>query len=1294
MAQLPDQPSAEFQAAKESFLGTLSPAERSQFSALCNQASPEQLLESVKPFSHRFKKERWAKVFEKIRGFTEALTPYFNVIGIVVSSHPEVAAIAVKRTPVVITQLMWQPFEAKMENLKKRFKWHTDMVRDEIRLLQLYQSAKNDVALARQEQHIQSVLEASVVQAAIAHDTGRDVRKLCEKLENMEKQYKSEEYERREYEKLLSQGSDKPPTNRDPMNEIMSFVQPPVFIQDNIIDNLTTSPGEGGETRSVLYFFFNSNESLKSMDQMYRALLAQMIDSHVDLKAVATSTDYVLSRRQQGQVRGSPLLIRDLFFIILGRLPNGYIVIDAIDECEPDARYEEHDQALREELQILRDGIATSGAKLLVLSRPSVWGLSNLSTDLPIQSLHMTPAMVSGDLERHCHNGLQALCDNGYLPAMGSTLLQELSDTLLTGADGMFLWVRLMFSYLRSPVLAPPHLAPTVRLRAIRSLRYPECLDQIYCRILSLIWAMPTYPRQLARQVFMWLLFSKKPCLDPSELHTFLSAMFYFASSNQTSLISSNVSHDILNEDFKAFRETILMACSSLVELGSTGYYRFIHSTTSEFLLTRLWSPDCLGMSHMQPSVRQYFQLCKSETEMELCSACLRYLQQFVPAKPLSGNILQSASRGYVSRKYRFASYASAYWTAHLKHAGVSQRCGHSGSEEIVTTLVQTVRQFLDSQLNVNSWIELVYLLGDPAVTVRQHENLRQSIPSICGQGGRTGLHLDFRESLTRLSHDLSLLEKEWGVALRAAPNEIWNDVTAFLPSPFFKQTTATTIRHIGLDDPLDPSQSAKPLAIISMSDSTQSFLAKLSIWPSKAFQDSWSDIATMHKSCSGWTARYQLWGTSSEATRLIQEYSIQLDENEVSLQVQRLMRRPHNSKPSHGRLWENRSVDDELQLGFPILISRHDLNTFVILRTVYKLVRVGDSPPGVRFDSYVVPLDFNARLASIWSPERPDSTKHMGSSVTYDYGFDFGNRDQYLLYRDNLGMQVQPKGVDVATTIAVFRLSLFGNTNRPPIFLLNRLVLQEEFVYYSAWSFHPALPILAVQEAGRCAPILWSFLDGILEQTNVLGRRTLRGLRFSSCGRSLVVDDDLDVYPSVHSITHMRSYQKHYALGMENYNNEQNALAVVEPATRRGILICQGGSTLQSQDIQHYTDIRAKAVLQRLQVQGSALEVTQWGNREMSVQSLVSLPAVENLNYLDASIKVPGMGRERLQVVLNKNPRPVYSMLDEPDRHFPAVILKDQRAIPRAVKRQIEGRVPQVDKNHVAKYRRVDETL
>ncbi|KAK7962969.1 uncharacterized protein PG986_003794 [Apiospora aurea] len=1220
---------------------------------------------------------------------------------------------AIKRTRVVVTELMWQPFTMKFKSIKQRFEYHSTVVTKEIQLLQLNLAADNKKALVRLEQQIRSEVFKSLTETpASVHNIELRVQDLCSELKSIEEQAEIK------YEKLLSKGYDQKLADAGRLrDDIMKFFQPPEFIQEyehayllrdpesgkwlfesrefsswqswasgvqmlwikgkpgcgksilasNIIDTLGAPIHPAAEPHNVLYFFYNSNEGLTSMDQMYRALLAQTIDSRFDPNEAETTIEYALSSRQKGQIRGSPLIIRDLFFILLGRLSNVYVIIDAIDECEPGDRYEESEQALREELQILYDGIVNAGAKMVILSRPSVWGLSNLSPCSTIQSLNITPPLLLDDLKRYCYKGLHDLCGNGSLPTMDTASLGELCNTLLIGADGMFLWMRLMFSYLRSPQSGICDTQkPLTRFTAV----YSVFLG--LCQIIGVSWHVKPSSGSC---------FHRNQYFNALELHTVLTAAFYFASGNLTSLIPGNESQEIVDEAFAAFSQAILLACSSLVELstpGSQHYYRFIHATTSEFFLTRLYSTDCSGL------------------KMELGITCLRYLLTFVPARPLSGSVLTAANRDEVSHKYRFAAYASAFWTAHLRHAKVFRCCGHSSFESNLATLIQVIRQFLESELKVNSWVELMYLLGNPVTNANQHQNLRQSTPCTSGQGGYPQLKLDFYESLTRLSRDLKVLEEEWGRSLREESHQIWNDVTAFLPSLFFKKTRATTVRHIGLDDPLDQSQSTKPLAIVSASDPTQTALAKLSIWPSREFENVWSDLSRMHQSCSGWTARYQLWDTSSEFPQLAQEYSIPLDANDVRLQVQHFLRRSPKFTPNLEVLQGAEYPKDELQLAFPMLISRHDINTFVILRTLYKLVRVGGSPGDVQFDSFVIPLDFDAKLASIWSPRHSKSGYRLASDIVYEYGFEFESEDKYLLYRDTTALDDLPtKGDTFATTLAVFELSLFMNTNRAPVHFLNSLVRDPGCKHLTHWSFHPTLPILAVHERGSCAAALWSFTDGEFhELTKVPGRRVLRGLSFSSCGANLIIDGIMDEYPSVQSITHLPIYTKQNTLNKGKAKDPQGTMTVTKQDSFRGALILSGSGALQTQQMQQYTGNDGKTVFQALRIKKQAvisLEAIQRSGAESATQSFISLPEVESVDYLDASIKVPETGTECLQPVLNKNPKPRYSMLDEPDRHFPALVVKDQRAVSRGKKHRIEGRDGEIEETEVAKYRRED---
>lgn len=80
-----------FSEVKDSFLQSITDEERAQFSS-CR--SPEELVKSIATFLTGFEKSRFTRMTMHIESFSKQLQPYFDILGIVVQSHPEWAAIA------------------------------------------------------------------------------------------------------------------------------------------------------------------------------------------------------------------------------------------------------------------------------------------------------------------------------------------------------------------------------------------------------------------------------------------------------------------------------------------------------------------------------------------------------------------------------------------------------------------------------------------------------------------------------------------------------------------------------------------------------------------------------------------------------------------------------------------------------------------------------------------------------------------------------------------------------------------------------------------------------------------------------------------------------------------------------------------------------------------------------------------------------------------------------------------------------------------------------------------------
>lgn len=82
---------SEFKRAHEDFLDQLSEAEKKQFAPIKDSQT---FLAEVGKLGQLSKSRKWTKLFAAVQKCSQQLAPYFDVVGIVVQSHPDWAAIA------------------------------------------------------------------------------------------------------------------------------------------------------------------------------------------------------------------------------------------------------------------------------------------------------------------------------------------------------------------------------------------------------------------------------------------------------------------------------------------------------------------------------------------------------------------------------------------------------------------------------------------------------------------------------------------------------------------------------------------------------------------------------------------------------------------------------------------------------------------------------------------------------------------------------------------------------------------------------------------------------------------------------------------------------------------------------------------------------------------------------------------------------------------------------------------------------------------------------------------------
>lgn len=325
----------------------------------------------------------------------------------------------------------------------------------------------------------------------------------------------------------------------------------------------------------ICYYFFSSEgrNSLEtaSSSSAYRAILAQIMQQHKNDTVLMEKLAFAATSGT-AQLRASTAELIDLLLLCSQNVEHIYLVLDGIDECDDSA-------ALIRTLGILT---TYSPLKIILFSRISVPCLSR--TVVAMQRLPVDRMALSVDIGLYLSRCLASLIEDELLfPAD----IPNLVDHLVRGADGMFLWAKLMVNYLSSPALTP-----TKRLETIQHVIFPEGLEKMYDRILLLIGKHGKTERNLARNIFAWLAHAKAPLT----IH-----QLYEATHMGDLDTEDDTSHQI-----DLFRDTIAIVCGSLVECRAPKHASRNKSSPPDILNSQPHE-DIFSIRFIHLSIKEHF---------------------------------------------------------------------------------------------------------------------------------------------------------------------------------------------------------------------------------------------------------------------------------------------------------------------------------------------------------------------------------------------------------------------------------------------------------------------------------------------------------------------------------------------------------------------------------------------------------------------------------------------------------------------------------------------------------------
>ncbi|MCJ1398403.1 hypothetical protein MMC11_001601 [Xylographa trunciseda] len=301
---------------------------------------------------------------------------------------------SIKRSPVVIGELFWKPFDVRFQGLLERMKFHKELIEMPQRL------------------------------------NGRKLRWKGTST------HKSAALQKRPDCNLSRYAVD---MKRFSANTLWIYGNPgsgkTILAASTIAEIRPSGP--------LYYFFFKQDATaMNKRISAYRALFAQLIDASREDHELIDQITFAMTRQSGGQTIFSQNELVDLLEICLERTQNALVILDGIDECV------DHDDLVRDLLRIQNSGLNT---KFLLLGRPNI---ALLARSVPVaQRLSLTKSTTSKDITILLTRSLERFIDDDLLVVTAD--IPHLVSHLVKAADGMILWARLMINFLASEAHTP-----------------------------------------------------------------------------------------------------------------------------------------------------------------------------------------------------------------------------------------------------------------------------------------------------------------------------------------------------------------------------------------------------------------------------------------------------------------------------------------------------------------------------------------------------------------------------------------------------------------------------------------------------------------------------------------------------------------------------------------------------------------------------------------------------------------------------------------------------------------------
>ncbi|KAF9767710.1 hypothetical protein IL306_015085 [Fusarium sp. DS 682] len=397
---------------------------------------------------------------------------------------------------------------------------------------------------------------------------------------------------------------------------------------------------------NVLQYYFSAKQELgirRTQLSFIRTILYQaLVNTSLDTTSTLEALNRIREISGKSEAQSPKKLWSELFRLVQGQAHTPiYLVIDAIDEAIQDER-DEIFKALEKLISL------SPSVRIFITGRPDedVLGWFEMSSGVssaakPISEIRISHEAMTHDIEIYINSRIQRSNKLRH-----PSVVEDVKCVILSRAEGMFLYVRLMLDELECETSVA-----TLRRRLDA---FPATLNEYYESTFSQIYNRPKSSRELARDLLTWVANS----YEPLHIDTVLVAL-------KSQHLSRTVADKGLvkpddEDEFELLDpvKEIRSICFPLLEVTESGIVQVVHCSVAAYI-------HATGKS-IRNSQYSTLLLTPSQANQEISLACIYFLRLDRNWPTSDGRETPSVTPDPSSL---FLEYSTKYWPEHMSES-------------------------------------------------------------------------------------------------------------------------------------------------------------------------------------------------------------------------------------------------------------------------------------------------------------------------------------------------------------------------------------------------------------------------------------------------------------------------------------------------------------------------------------------------------------------------------------------------------------------------------------------------